>query len=272
MERAYPNQQNGYRMRYSIVIPAYNESERIIASLDKIVAHMQKKDWDAEILVVNDGSRDRTAEIVSSYSLRHPVVRLLENPGNRGKGYSVRHGMLKAGGEILLFTDADLSAPIYEAEKLFDALHHGAEVAIGSRWLNRKLQIEKQPLPRQLFGRIFNLLLRLTLNLKEKDTQCGFKAFTRLAAEQIFPRQHIERWGFDPEILFLSKKLGLKLAEIPVEWSHDDRSKINPVTDGMRMFMEMLKVRWNSMRGIYEHTAFTMVKAGTREQNNRSLV
>ena len=98
------------------------------------------------------------------------------------------------------------------------------------------------------------------------------KAFTRLAAEQIFPRQHIERWGFDPEILFLSKKLGLKLAEVPVEWSHDDRSKINPVTDGMRMFMEMLKVRWNSMRGIYEHAAFTMVKAGTREQNKRSLV
>jgi|SRR5205085_580910 len=257
-------------MRYSIVIPAYNESERITAGLDKILAHVQKKGWDAEILVVNDGSRDRTAEIVTSYSLRHSAVRLLENPGNRGKGYSVRNGMLNSEGEILLFTDADLSAPIYEAEKLFDALRDGAEVAIGSRWLNRKLQIERQPLYRQLFGRVFNLLLRVILNLKEKDTQCGFKAFTRRAAEAIFPRQHIERWGFDPEILFLSKKLGLKVAEVPVEWAHDDRSKINPLTDGMRMFMEMLKVRWNSVRGIYKNPEFAMAKASARE-NHRSL-
>ena len=257
-------------MRYSIVIPAYNESERITAGLDKILAHVQKKGWDAEILVVNDGSHDRTAEIVTSYSLRHSAVRLLENPGNRGKGYSVRNGMLNSEGEILLFTDADLSAPIYEAEKLFDALRDGAEVAIGSRWLNRKLQIERQPLYRQLFGRVFNLLLRVILNLKEKDTQCGFKAFTRRAAEAIFPRQHIERWGFDPEILFLSKKLGLKVAEVPVEWAHDDRSKINPLTDGMRMFMEMLKVRWNSVRGIYKNPEFAMAKASARE-NHRSL-
>jgi len=248
-------------MRYSIVIPAYNESERIVASLDKILAHAQKRGWDAEILVVNDGSRDRTPEIVKSYRLRHATVRLLENPGNRGKGYSVRNGMLHAEGEILLFTDADLSAPIYEAEKLFEALGQGADVAIGSRWLNRKLQIEPQPLHRRIFGRIFNLLLRLILNLREKDTQCGFKAFTRPAAEAIFPRQHIERWGFDPEILFLSKRLGLKVAEVPVEWAHDDRSKINPLTDGMRMFMEMLKVRWNSLRGVYRHPEFAMAKA-----------
>src|SRR5579864_61474 len=258
-------------MRYSIVVPAYNESERIAASLDKILAHVAKSGWDAEIVVVNDGSRDRTAEIVASYAARHADIRLIENPGNRGKGYTVRNGMLNAQGEILLFTDADLSSPIYEAQKLFDALGSGADVAIGSRWLQRELQTERQPLYRQLFGRIFNLLLRLILNLKVKDTQCGFKAFTRRAAEAIFPRQHIERWGFDPEILFLCKKLGFKVAEVPVEWAHDDRSKINPVTDGIRMFGEMLKIRYNSLTGVYNTPEFAMTAVAASPEKKRSL-
>lgn len=258
-------------MRYSIVIPAYNENERIGASLEKVLAHAEKRGWDAEIIVVNDGSRDNTSEIVAKYTARHPEVRLIENPGNRGKGYTVRNGMLNAQGEILLFTDADLSSPIYEAEKLFDALRHGADVAIGSRWLQRELQTERQPLYRQLFGRIFNILLRLILGLKEKDTQCGFKAFTRLAAQEIFPRQHIERWGFDPEIIFLTKKLGLKLAEVPVEWAHDDRSKINPVTDGARMFGEMLKIRWNALTGVYDSRSFAMAAAPAAQEKKRSL-
>ena len=133
------------------------------------------------------------------------------------------------------------------------------------------MQTERQPLYRQLFGRIFNLLLRLILNLKEKDTQCGFKAFTRAAAETIFPRQHIERWGFDPEILFLSKKLGLRVAEVPVEWAHDDRSKINPVTDGMRMFAELLKIRWNSLTGVYNAPRFAMMAAPIAGEEKRSL-
>ena len=258
-------------MQYSIVIPAYNEGERIGASLEKVLAYAEKRGWDAEILVVNDGSRDNTSEIAASYARRYPEVRLIENPGNRGKGYTVRNGMLNAQGEILLFTDADLSSPIYEAGKLFDALHHGADVAIGSRWMQRELQTERQPLYRQLFGRIFNLLLRLILGLKEKDTQCGFKAFTRLAAQEVFPRQHIEGWGFDPEIIFVSKKLGLKLAEVPVEWAHDDRSKINPLTDGARMFGEMLKIRWNSLTGIYDSRAFGMAAPPTSEAKKRSL-
>jgi dolichyl-phosphate beta-glucosyltransferase len=258
-------------MQYSIIIPAYNESERIGTSLDKVLTFIEKRGWDAEIIVVNDGSRDNTSQIVASYALRHPEVRLIENPGNRGKGYTVRNGMLKAHGNILLFTDADLSSPIYEAEKLFEALRRGADVAIGSRWLQRELQTERQPLYRQLFGRIFNLLLRLILNLKEKDTQCGFKAFTRMAAQEIFPRQHIERWGFDPEIIFLSKRLGLKLVEVPVEWAHDDRSKINPVTDGARMFAEMLKIRWNSLTGVYDSRTFDMAAAPAVDEKKRSL-
>jgi glycosyltransferase involved in cell wall biosynthesis len=243
-------------VKYSIIIPAYNESERIGATLEKVIAYAGEQGWAAEIIVVNDGSRDDTAEVVRSFGQRNRQIRLLENPGNRGKGYSVRNGMLNAQGDVLLFSDADLSSPIYEAPKLFRAIESGADVAIGSRWMDARLQTEKQPLYRQLFGRIFNLLLRIVLGLKEKDTQCGFKAFNRRAAEAIFPRQHIERWGFDPELLFLAHKMKMKIVEVPVEWAHDERSKINPVLDGARMFGEMLKVRWNAICGRYRQPQF----------------
>lgn len=237
---------------YSIIIPAYNESQRIIASLDKIIAYATEQNWGAEIIVVNDGSRDNTAELVREYAKAHPMVKLIENPGNRGKGYTVRNGMMHAHGDILLFTDADLSSPIEESRKLFAAIDKGADVTFGSRWIQAELQTERQPLYRQIFGRIFNLLLRIILGLKYKDTQCGFKAFTRKAAHQIFTRQMIDRWGFDPEILFLAEKYGFKVSEVPVEWAHDNRSKINPVTDGAKMFVEMLKVRWADATGKYD--------------------
>jgi dolichyl-phosphate beta-glucosyltransferase len=237
--------------RYSIVIPAYNEGERITAALDKVLQFTAAQDWTAEIIVVDDGSHDDTAEIVRGYAARHPAVRLVQNPGNRGKGYSVRNGMLHAGGDLLLFSDADLSSPISEAPKLFAALAEGAQVAIGSRWLQSELQTERQPLYRQFFGRIFNLLLWLILGLRYKDTQCGFKAFTRQAAQAIFPAQRIERWGFDPELLFLAGKFRLPVKEVPVEWAHDARSKISPLSDGTRMFVEMLTIRWNDLRGRY---------------------
>ena len=241
-------------MQYSIIIPAYNESERITVTLDKVLAYLEDQKWDAEVLVVNDGSRDQTPAIVRDYAARHPRVRLLENPGNRGKGYSVRHGMLEAKGDMLLFSDADLSSPIYEAPKLFDALAAGADVAIGSRWLQRELQTERQPLYRQFFGRVFNLMLRALLGLPFKDTQCGFKAFTHRAAQSIFVLQRIERWGFDPELLFLARKLGLTVREVPVEWAHDERSKIHPLRDGLAIFFEMLKIRWNSLTGKYKRS------------------
>ena len=238
--------------RYSIVIPAYNESQRIGATLEKVLAHIAQQRWQAEVVVVNDGSRDATADVVREFARRHPVVRLVENPGNRGKGYSVRNGMRHAGGEVILFTDADLSAPIYEAGKLFDAIARGADVAIGSRWLQSELQTERQPLYRQFFGRLFNLILRVMLGLRFKDTQCGFKAFTRAAADAIFPRMRIRRWAFDPEVLYLANKLGLKTAEVPVEWAHDERSKISPLRDGTHMFWEILKIRWYALAGYYE--------------------
>lgn len=247
-----PTTTDACRPRYSIVIPAYNESSRVGTTLEKVLAHVSERGWDAEIIAVDDGSRDNTADIIHGYSLDNPRLRLLRNPGNRGKGYSIRNGMLHAQGEIVLFSDADLSSPIEEADKLFAAIAGGADIAIGSRWLRSDLQTQRQPLHRQLFGRIFNLMLRVTLGLSFKDTQCGFKAFTRRAATTIFPLQRIERWGFDPELLFLAKSFGFKVAEVPVEWAHREGTRINPVRDGSRMFLEMLTIRWNAITGKYK--------------------
>jgi glycosyltransferase involved in cell wall biosynthesis len=242
-------------LTYSIVVPAYNETERIGATLERLLEYCAQKNWNAEIIVVDDGSKDNTTDIVREFMAKSPMVRLVQNPGNRGKGYSVRNGMLQANGEILLFSDADLSAPIEEAEKLFASIREGNDVAIGSRWMRSELQIRKQPLYRQLNGRIFNLLLRTVLNLRNKDTQCGFKAFTRRSAETIFPLQKIERWGFDPELLYLAKKFGFSVSEVPVAWSHRDGTRLNPIRDGIRMAGDVLKVRWNAWTGEYNKYA-----------------
>lgn len=236
---------------YSIVLPAYNERARIAATLDRILAHATQRGWHVEVIVVNDGSNDGTAEIVAEYARQHAVLRLLENPGNRGKGFSVRNGMMHATGDILLFSDADLSSPIEEADKLFGALAQGADIAIGSRWVDSRLQIRRQPLHRRIFGRIFNLALRVILGLQFKDTQCGFKAFTRRSGQAIFPLQKIERWGFDPELLYLAKKFGFTISEVPVAWSHREGTRIHPLRDGIRMFGELLRVRWYALKGDY---------------------
>ncbi|MGC2111907.1 MAG: dolichyl-phosphate beta-glucosyltransferase [Candidatus Korobacteraceae bacterium] len=249
---------------YSFIIPAYNESERLTASLPKVLDYVSRNQLPSEIIVVNDGSSDDTADIVRRFALNNPVVRLLENPGNRGKGYSVRNGMLHAHGDVMLFTDADLSSPISEATKLFVALEQGADVAIGSRWLRAELQTERQPWYRQLYGRLFNLALRMTLGLKYRDTQCGFKAFTRSAVQTIFTRQRIERWGFDPELLFLADKFKLTTAEVPVEWAHDHRSKISPVRDGIKMGLEVLKVRWNDLQRLYKQPTTVVEESEVR--------
>jgi dolichyl-phosphate beta-glucosyltransferase len=247
---------------YSIVIPAYNEGARLGPTLEKVLAYVHSQHWDAEVIVVNDGSRDNTAEIIRAFAAKNLILRLVENPGNRGKGYSVRNGMLNARGRVVLFSDADLSSPIEEAPKLFAALDAGADIAIGSRWLRAETQTQRQPLHRQIFGRIFNLLLRLTLGLKFKDTQCGFKAFKQPAVQAIFPLQKIERWGFDPEILFLARKLGFKVQEVPVAWGHSGDARIHPLIDGSKMFMEMLRIRWNSLSGEYDRHHPPVAQAG----------
>ena len=237
--------------QYSIIIPAYNESARLGKTLDRVLAYVSAQPWEAEIIVVNDGSRDRTPDLVRECAEHHRNLRLVENPGNRGKGYSVRNGMLNATGQILLFSDADLSSPIEEAPKLLAAIQSGADIAIGSRWLQPELQTHRQSLLRQLYGRVFNLILRIVLGLNFKDTQCGFKAFTRDSAQTVFSQQKIERWGFDPELLFLARKSGLKVVEVGVAWAHDEGTRINPLRDGLRMFGEVLKIRWNAWTGKY---------------------
>jgi glycosyltransferase involved in cell wall biosynthesis len=239
---------------YSIIIPAYNESERITATLESVAAYARQQQWDVEVLVVNDGSRDNTVAVVEQLARAHPFIRIIENPGNRGKGYSVRNGMLQSRGEILLFSDADLSSPIEEAPKLFEALAAGADVAIGSRWLRAELQSQRQPLMRQIYGRMFNVALRVLLGLNFRDTQCGFKAFRREAAQRIFPLQKIERWGFDPEILFLARKLGFRTVEVPVRWAHSAGTRLHPLRDGMRMVWEIFRVRWYAITGQYRHS------------------
>ena len=239
------------RLDYSVIIPAYNESRRIVTTLNQVLSFIASNGWDAELIIVNDGSRDDTPEIVQQYAQRNPMMRIIENPGNRGKGYSVRNGMLNARGKILLFSDADLSAPIEEATKLLDAIAEGADVAMGSRWLKPELQRQRQSLHRQFLGRVFNVLLRVVLGLNFADTQCGFKAFKRDAALAVFRLQRIERWGFDPEIIYLAQQRGFKVVEVPVQWSHDDKTTIHPLRDGLRMFFDVLKVRWNAVRGRY---------------------
>jgi glycosyltransferase involved in cell wall biosynthesis len=233
------------------VIPAYNESGRILATLESVVECVRARGWRAEVLVVNDGSTDRTAEIVREFQAGAPEVQLLENPGNRGKGYSVRAGMLAARAEIVMFTDADLSAPIEEAERLFAAIEGGADIAIGSRWLESGRQTHRQPLYRQFFGRCFNAVTRFVMGLHFADTQCGFKAFTRAAAQTVFRLQTIEGWGFDPEILFIAVKRGFQVVEVPVSWAHDERTRMSYLKDGVQMLEEIAIVRWNALRGRY---------------------
>ncbi len=242
--------------QYSIVIPAFNEQARIGATLDKVLTCVKVHGWSAEVLVVNDGSRDRTAAIVQSMAAQHTNLRLIENPGNRGKGYAVRNGILQARGAIVMFTDADLSAPMDEAELLFTALANGADVAIGSRWLDRSRQTLQQPIYRRFFGRCFNWLTRLVMHLPLADTQCGFKAFRRDAARAIFIRQRIERWGFDPEILYIALRLGLRVEEVAVTWGHDERSRISYLKDGLKMIEELLRVRFYSLAGFYNEDRY----------------
>jgi dolichyl-phosphate beta-glucosyltransferase len=238
--------------QYSIVIPVYNESARIGRALSDVLRVLDEKRWDAEVIVVNDGSSDNTAAIIESFAARDKRVRLLQNPRNCGKGFSVRNGLLHAAGNILMFTDADLSAPMEEAERLFTAIRDGADVAIGSRWLQRSRQTIHQPLYRQIFGRCFNMVTRMVMRLPFADTQCGFKAFRRNAAQTIFQLQRIERWGFDPEILFIALKRGYNIKEVPVTWGHDERSRISYLRDGLKMLEELVYVRWNSLIGVYD--------------------
>ena len=231
----------------SIIIPAYNEEERLPATLVKIRDYFQASRWDfAEIVVVDDGSRDATVEVA-----RKAGARVLENPGNRGKGYAVKHGMLEAKGEWALYSDADLSSPIGELEKLWDAAARaGAKAAIGSRAVDRSLVGVHQPRARELMGRLFNVIMRIVTGLPFRDTQCGFKLFEARAAKEIFSRQRLDGFGFDVEVLFIARKLGCKSIEVPVRWDNVEGTKVSLLLGG-KAYLDLLRVRWNALNGKY---------------------
>jgi dolichyl-phosphate beta-glucosyltransferase len=238
----------------SIIIPAFNEEKRLGGSLacirDYFEAHPAGPGG-IEIIVVDDGSTDDTARLAAEWARQMPSLRLVSNDGNRGKGYSVRHGMLEARGRIALFTDADLSSPIEESEKLFDAIRAGNDVAIGSRALDRSLIAVHQSGFREIAGIIFNGFVRLFTGLPFEDTQCGFKAFVCERSRIIFEQQRTVRFGFDPEILFLAQRHGLRSVEIPVRWAHDSATKVHLLRDSLLMFADLIRIRWNALSGRY---------------------
>ena len=234
----------------SIVVPAFNEAVRIGGSIQKIDAFMRQSPLSFELIVVDDGSTDNTTAVVRQAQAKG--LRLVHNERNHGKGYTVRQGVLAASGKYVLFTDADLSAPIEEASKLLDiAIKEGADVVIGSRAVDRKYIEKHQTRTRELGGMAFNLMVRLLLGLRLQDTQCGFKLFDRQKSRRIFEQLTTFGFGFDPELLFLAKRNGLKICETPVRWSHAEGSKVSFLRDGIRMFLDLVRIRWNALIGRY---------------------
>jgi dolichyl-phosphate beta-glucosyltransferase len=234
------------RRSISIIIPAYNEEKRLPSTLDAVWEYISKNNWDfAEVIVVDDGSTDGTV------SKAEGRARVLRNPGNRGKGYSVRHGMLEAKGEWALFTDADLSSPIGELERLWKAAaNENAQVAFGSRALDRSLVGVHQSRFREGMGRLFNVLMRLETGLPFRDSQCGFKLFETRAAQEIFKRQKLDGFGFDVEVLYIACHLGYRVLEVPVKWNNAAGTKVS-AWRGLTAFLDPVKVRWNGLTGKY---------------------
>jgi dolichyl-phosphate beta-glucosyltransferase len=228
----------------SIVIPAYNEEGRLPKTLDRILEWLPEQRLKfKEVIVVDDGSRDATAGVVDKYSKPPSPIRLLRNPGNRGKGYAVRHGMLDAEGEWILYTDADLSSPIEELQKLSSAAAaQNAVIAIGSRAVDRSLVAVHQSAFREYSGRFFNLVMRTVTGLPFHDTQCGFKLYRADAAKEVFSRQEQDGFSFDVEDLVIAKKLGLRAVEVPVRWSNVEGTKVT-MGQGIRSFTDLLQIR-----------------------------
>ncbi len=228
----------------SLVIPAYNEAGRLPPNLEKIAAWAQGQSRTVDLILVDDGSTDGTAELARQVLADRLPLLTLTNQPNRGKGYSVRRGMLEAGGQAALFTDADLSTPIQEADRLVAALEAGADVAIGSRTAKGSHIELHQPWYRELAGRTFGLVTRLIALPGISDSQCGFKCFRREAAQAIFPHQTLQGWAFDVELLVIARKLSYQVAQVPVAWYNDPASKVHMLTDGPRMVADMLRARW----------------------------
>ena len=244
----------------SIVIPAYNEARRLPATLDYILKYLDRQPYAAEVIVVDDGSTDDTATVARALHDPHHRIKVIENP-HQGKGATVRKGMLAAAGEIVLFSDADLSTPIEEIERLLPWFEKGYDVVIGSREGQGARRYD-EPFYRHLMGRVFNTLVRLLTVRGIQDTQCGFKAFRREVARDLFNRMRLYTDGsseikgpmvtaFDVEILYLAQRLGYRIREVPVEWHYSNETKVNPLRDSWRNLRDVLTVRWNALRGVY---------------------
>jgi glycosyltransferase involved in cell wall biosynthesis len=245
----------------SVVIPAYNEERRLPHTLDRVLEYLHSRDYASEIIVVDDGSSDGTARVAEDFARVHPAVRLIRND-HRGKGYTVRTGMLAAQGHIVLFSDADLSTPIQDIEKLLPWFERGFEIVIGSRE-GAGAQRIKEPFYRHVMGRVFNFIVQLLTVRGIEDTQCGFKAFRDDAARDVFSRlrlygenaQRIQGGmvtAFDVEVLFIASKSGYRIKEVPVRWRYGTETKVNPFRDSWRNFRDVLQVRWNDVRGLYD--------------------
>ena len=234
----------------SVIIPAYNEEKRLGSTLERILSYMAEAGHDCEVIVVDDGSSDGTAAVAESFSGRG--VRTLRTPVNRGKGHAVRCGMLGAGKYFVLFTDADLSTPIEELEKLAAPVLAGrAQIAFGSRAVAGSVIEVSQPFYRVAMGKTFNALVRAIALRGYHDTQCGFKLFTRAAAREVFGRQRLTGFGFDVEILAIARRLGFRTAEVPVRWINSADSRVHVVRDSIPMFLDLFRVRWNGLLGRY---------------------
>ena len=241
----------------SLIIPAYNEERRLPPTLEHVVDFLKSCDFSYELLVVDDGSRDGTRQLVRDFAVKHNFVRLVQydsagHPVNRGKGFAVRQGVLNSVGANVLFSDADLSTPIEELHKLIGAIQKGeCDVAIASRALPGSILAVHQPWYREAMGRCFNKVVQLVAVPGVKDTQCGFKAFRGDVAKRIFTVARIDGFGFDPEILYLARKFGQRIAEIPVTWEHRDESRVSPLSAPLQMMRELLTIRLNDARGCY---------------------
>lgn len=233
-------------MFVSIVIPAFNEEKRLASTLSRIKLYLDSRGGKHEVIVVDDGSTDKTAQVAEEF--RGLSLRVLKNEKNSGKGYSINRGMLEAGGDIVLFTDADMSTPIEFFDHFIKHHENGYDIVIASRAIDRSLIKKKQPFFREIMGRIFNLCVRLITGLQIKDTQCGFKSFKRRAVREIYPKQTIYDFGFDVEILYVAKMSGFKIMETPVEWYDSPATKVNALKDSFMMFIGLIRVRLTSYR------------------------
>jgi dolichyl-phosphate beta-glucosyltransferase len=239
------------QIHLSLIIPTFNEERRIGKSLDRILTFLQAQPYPSEIIIVDDGSQDRTVDVVQQRSNSNPPIRIERQPHNLGKGEAIKRGMLQGNGSYLFFSDADLSVPIEALPTFLSILENGCDVAVGSRRKPGAVLEIHQPLYRELMGKVFTWLSNWILDLRVSDFTCGFKGFRREAARELFSRQRLGNWSFDPEILYLAKLKQYRVAEIPVRWRNDRATKVRLWRDVVSSFLGLLYIRLYDLRGIY---------------------